>query len=55
MLNPMKLFSPLAPEAIALKGVFEAYKSKGNHIITVSTEHKAVLDTCSYLEKNGAG
>lgn len=50
------VFTSGATEAInlALKGVFEAYKSKGNHIITVSTEHKAVLDTCSYLEKNGA-
>jgi cysteine desulfurase len=39
---------------LALKGIFEAYASKGNHIITVSTEHKAVLDTCRHLEKEGA-
>jgi cysteine desulfurase len=39
---------------LALKGIFEAYKSKGNHIITVNTEHKAVLDSCSHLEKLGA-
>ena len=39
---------------MALKGVFEAYQTKGNHIITCKTEHKAVLDTCSYLEEKGA-
>lgn len=39
---------------LALKGVFEAYKSKGNHIITTVTEHKAVLDSCYHLEKLGA-
>lgn len=39
---------------LALKGVFEAYASKGNHIITCVTEHKAVLDTCKQLEKKGA-
>ncbi len=39
---------------LALKGVFEAYRSKGNHLITCVTEHKAVLDTCAYLEKRGA-
>jgi len=38
---------------LALKGVFEAYASKGNHIITVVTEHKAVLDSCHHLEKLG--
>lgn len=38
---------------LALKGVFEMYASKGNHIITVKTEHKAVLDTCGHLEKMG--
>jgi cysteine desulfurase len=38
----------------ALKGIFHLYRSKGNHIVTVSTEHKAVLDTCKYLEKKGA-
>jgi cysteine desulfurase len=39
---------------LALKGVYELYASKGNHIITVQTEHKAVLDTCKHLEKLGA-
>ena len=39
---------------LALKGVFEMYASKGNHIITAVTEHKAVLDTCIHLEKMGA-
>ena len=50
------VFTSGATEAInlAIKGVFENYKSKGNHIVTVSTEHKAVLDTCKYLEEKGA-
>lgn len=39
---------------LALKGVYEAYAAKGNHIITVATEHKAVLDTCHHLQKLGA-
>jgi cysteine desulfurase len=39
---------------LALKGVYESYASKGNHIITATTEHKAVLDTCKHLEKTGA-
>ncbi len=38
---------------LALKGVFEMYASKGNHIITATTEHKAVLDTCKHIEKLG--
>jgi cysteine desulfurase len=38
---------------LAIKGVAEMYKEKGNHIITAVTEHKAVLDTCKRLEKNG--
>ncbi len=38
---------------LAIKGVFEMYKRKGNHIITVKTEHKAVLDTCQKIEKLG--
>ncbi len=38
---------------LALKGVAEFYKEKGNHIITALTEHKAVLDTCKRLEKQG--
>ena len=39
---------------LALKGVYEMYKEKGNHIITLTTEHKAVLDACKHLEKLGA-
>ena len=39
---------------LALKGVYEMYAAKGNHFITVSTEHKAVLDACKHLEKLGA-
>jgi len=39
---------------LAIKGVFEMYASKGNHIITCNIEHKAVLDTCRHLEKEGA-
>src|SRR5215472_3546364 len=38
---------------LAIKGVAEMYREKGNHIITVVTEHKAVLDTCKRLEKYG--
>lgn len=37
-----------------IKGVYENYLNKGNHIVTVCTEHKAVLDTCKYLESKGA-
>ena len=39
---------------LALKGVFEMYRGKGNHIITCNIEHRAVLDTCTHLEKQGA-
>ena len=39
---------------LGIKGVFEMYAQKGNHIITATTEHKAVLDTCKHLEKLGA-
>jgi cysteine desulfurase len=39
---------------VALKGVYEMYAAKGNHFITVSTEHKAILDACKHLEKQGA-
>ena len=38
---------------LGIKGVFEMYANKGNHIITCTTEHKAVLDTCKHLEKLG--
>jgi cysteine desulfurase len=38
---------------LAIKGVAEFYRDKGNHIITTRTEHKAVLDTCKKLEKQG--
>lgn len=50
------VFTSGATEAInmALKGAYQAYQSKGNHIITCKTEHKAVLDTCAYLEEKGA-
>ena len=38
---------------LAIKGIAEMYRERGNHIITQVTEHKAVLDTCKRLEKNG--
>lgn len=38
---------------LALKGVYEMYAQKGNHIITANTEHKAVLDACKHIEKMG--
>ena len=49
------IFTSGASEAdnLAIKGVFEMYASKGNHIITCTTEHKAVLDTCKHIEKMG--
>lgn len=49
------IFTSGATEAInlAIKGVAEAYSQKGKHIVTVSTEHSAVLDTCRYLETKG--
>ena len=49
------IFTSGATEAdnLAIKGVFEMYHEKGNHIITAVTEHKAVLDTCKHLEKLG--
>lgn len=50
------IFTSGATEAdnLGIKGVFEMYSDKGNHIITATTEHKAVLDTCKHLEKLGA-
>jgi len=49
------IFTSGATEAdnLALKGAYEMYASKGNHIITVATEHKAVLDSCKHIEKSG--
>lgn len=49
------IFTSGATEAdnLALLGVMDSYKSKGSHIITCATEHKAVLDTCAYLENHG--
>ena len=49
------IFTSGATEAdnLGIKGVFEMYASKGNHIITATTEHKAVLDTCKHIEKQG--
>ena len=50
------VFTSGATEAdnLALKGIYEMYGSKGNHIITSKIEHKAVLDTCRHLERLGA-
>lgn len=49
------IFTSGATEAdnLAIKGVFEMYAQKGNHIITLKTEHKAVLDACKKVEKLG--
>jgi cysteine desulfurase len=38
---------------LAIKGVVEFYREKGNHVVTTVTEHKAVLDTCKGLERKG--
>ncbi|MBS0026343.1 IscS subfamily cysteine desulfurase [Chitinophaga sp. 22321] len=50
------IFTSGATEAVnlAIKGVYDMYAGKGQHIITAVTEHKAVLDTCKHLEKKGA-
>jgi cysteine desulfurase len=49
------IFTSGATESLnlAIKGVAEVYKSKGNQIIVAATEHMAVLETCHHLEKNG--
>ena len=49
------VFTSGATEAnnLAIKGVAEAYFSQGKHIVTVATEHRAVLDPCAYLESLG--
>jgi len=49
------IFTSGATEAdnLGIKGIYEMYESKGNHIITATTEHKAVLDTCRHIEKMG--
>ena len=49
------IFTSGATEAdnLGIKGVYEMYAGKGNHIITATTEHKAVLDTCKHIEKIG--
>lgn len=49
------IFTSGATEAdnLAIIGVAERYRDQGQHIITCMTEHKAVLDTCAYLERNG--
>lgn len=50
------VFTSGATESVnlALKGAFELYRQKGNHLVTAETEHKAVLDTCRTLEEEGA-
>ncbi|HKB43271.1 MAG TPA: IscS subfamily cysteine desulfurase [Chitinophagaceae bacterium] len=50
------IFTSGATEAVnlAIKGVFEMYSGKGSHIISCNIEHKAVLDTCRHIEKEGA-
>lgn len=49
------IFTSGATEAdnLGIKGVFEMYQRKGNHIITLKTEHKAILDSCKKVEKMG--
>lgn len=49
------VFTSGATEAnnLAIKGALEFYANRGNHIVTVATEHKSVLDVCRYLERSG--
>src|SRR5437867_11591466 len=49
------VFTSGATEAdnLAVKGVVEFYRDKGNHVVTAVTEHKAILDTCKALERKG--
>jgi cysteine desulfurase len=49
------VFTSGATEAnnLALKGLADAYRSRGNHFVTVATEHKSILDTCKTLERGG--
>src|SRR4051794_7254271 len=54
--NPKEIiFTSGATESdnLAIKGVAQMYAEKGNHVITAASEHKAVLDTCKHLEKEG--
>lgn len=50
------VFTSGATEAchLAIKGVFEQYRRKGSHLVTLKTEHKAVLEACAQLERSGA-
>src|SRR5260370_14620535 len=49
------IFTSGATEAdnVAVKGAAEAYRERGDHIVTVVTEHKAILDSCKTLQKHG--
>lgn len=50
------VFTSGATEAVNLgiKGIYDTYQRKGKHLVTVKTEHKAVLDSCQWLEERGA-
>ena len=45
--------APSIDGLLAIKGVVEFYRDKGDHVITATTEHKAILDTCKALERKG--